>query len=669
MYNLYRNTSFILVLYLFASDTISHDLGLVDTIAVVTPIINCPTDITVNNDPGQCGAEVQFPAATATDPTFVAESTTLRFEGPTVYDPVYIESDMRMVGDFSSHIDAPWEVICGTGKGARIHSNTSNTWEYRGGTAFTPVSVFVCDLNSTFYTGQCDSTSFTPTTTGLVTFPNTPEWQGITSMTWSNESNDDADMDDFTFQTALVYQSGGLESGCFFPVGTTTVTYTATNNNGESTTCSFDINVIDVELPLISCDDVGLQLDPNGELTLDPENLNNVIVSDNCDIDTYELSQTVFSCSDIDTTTSVSLTVVDTNGNQNSCSFMVTIESGNFNSNGEPIEDVIACGFFELPEIVASTADGTQGFYTQTRAQGRRYEVGEILQYEDFTSYPITLYAASSSVPDACFYEDLFEIVIHPLPTIELVDSYQLCASSLPEATLVPDTSSQNLDYQWSIRVNNTFEPLDGAVQPELITSVAGIYQLTVTNPDSGCSQSTTTTVFASPVPVAFSTLSDNSTMLDRHTIRIEVEDEQSAGAYQVRLDNGFWQDLSYDGGVWHTTLRNVATGNGTAVLSLRSSDRCWQEQLSVPLISIPQFFTPNSDGYHDFWNIRGAADMLQGVAIGIYNRQGTLIKQIQANGIGWDGTYLGTPIPSNDYWYRMTIDGNSYTGHFTLKR
>ncbi|MFN8165959.1 MAG: HYR domain-containing protein [Bacteroidia bacterium] len=42
-------------------------------------------------------------------------------------------------------------------------------------------------------------------------------------------------------------------SGSFFAVGTTTVTSTATDAAGNTSTCSFDVTVTDGENPVISC--------------------------------------------------------------------------------------------------------------------------------------------------------------------------------------------------------------------------------------------------------------------------------------------------------------------------------------------------------------------------------------------------------------------------------
>jgi gliding motility-associated-like protein len=37
----------------------------------------------------------------------------------------------------------------------------------------------------------------------------------------------------------------------------------------------------------------------------------------------------------------------------------------------------------------------------------------------------------------------------------------------------------------------------------------------------------------------------------------------------------------------------------------------------------------------------------------------------------GWNGEYNGHLLPSDDYWYLITLEDvrKQYTGHFTLKR
>ena len=52
--------------------------------------------------------------------------------------------------------------------------------------------------------------------------------------------------------SATTAQIAGLVSGAAFPVGTTTNTFEVTAN-GQKTTCSFTVTVVDAEAPTITC--------------------------------------------------------------------------------------------------------------------------------------------------------------------------------------------------------------------------------------------------------------------------------------------------------------------------------------------------------------------------------------------------------------------------------
>ncbi|WP_372754089.1 T9SS type B sorting domain-containing protein [Mariniflexile sp.] len=82
----------------------------------------------------------------------------------------------------------------------------------------------------------------------------------------------------------------------------------------------------------------------------------------------------------------------------------------------------------------------------------------------------------------------------------------------------------------------------------------------------------------------------------------------------------------------------------------------------------IPKYFTPNNDGTHDFWKVEDFNNTIKSIAI--FNRNGKLLKFLSANSIGWNGTFNGKPLETNDYWYAITLNtGEIIKGHFTLKR
>lgn len=82
----------------------------------------------------------------------------------------------------------------------------------------------------------------------------------------------------------------------------------------------------------------------------------------------------------------------------------------------------------------------------------------------------------------------------------------------------------------------------------------------------------------------------------------------------------------------------------------------------------IPKYFTPNNDGKHDFWKVEDFNNTIKTIAI--FNRYGKLLKQLPSNSPGWNGSFNGKLLDSNDYWYAITLNtGETIKGHFTLKR
>ena len=90
-----------------------------------------------------------------------------------------------------------------------------------------------------------------------------------------------------------------------------------------------------------------------------------------------------------------------------------------------------------------------------------------------------------------------------------------------------------------------------------------------------------------------------------------------------------------------------------------------------VSVLGIPKYFTPNGDGYNDYWNIDGVNQNFYSKSIiQIFDRYGKLLKQFNSLSQGWDGTFKGIQIPSSDYWNLISLeDGRIVKGRFSLKR
>jgi hypothetical protein len=107
-------------------------------------------------------------------------------------------------------------------------------------------------------------------------------------------------------------------------VGSNTVTLTATDNYGNTATCTATVTVEDNVNPDVICQDITVQLDASGSVTIAPADIDNGS-TDNCGIASLSLDKTDFDCTDVGENTVV-LTVTDNNGNISTCNATVTVE-------------------------------------------------------------------------------------------------------------------------------------------------------------------------------------------------------------------------------------------------------------------------------------------------------------------------------------------------------
>lgn len=252
---------------------------------------------------------------------------------------------------------------------------------------------------------------------------------------------------------------------------------------------------------------------------------------------------------------------------------------------------------------------------------------------------------------NACYGINEVLLTVYELPNIETEDELLYCLNSYPELiTLtggVIGDSPNNYLYEWST----------GQTTTDIQVNEPGIYTVAVTNTD-GCSKVRTITVVPSNIATIESIEVVDAT--SNNTITVNVTGE---GDYEFALDdiNGPYQDSNF--------FENVAPGIHTVYV--RDKNDCGIVEELVSVIGFPKFFTPNGDSYNDYWQVYGVSNLFQANSvIYIFDRYGKLLVELDPRGRGWDGNYNGYPMPSNDYWFHLTLqDGRVFTSHFALKR
>lgn len=112
-------------------------------------------------------------------------------------------------------------------------------------------------------------------------------------------------------------------SGSAFPIATTLVTCTATDQSTNLTNCFFNITVVDADAPVITCP-ANVDAAPQAGQTSAVVNFPPPTVTDNLPGTTFACSPTSGSTFPVGVTP-VTCTAIDANGNRSSCSFNVSV--------------------------------------------------------------------------------------------------------------------------------------------------------------------------------------------------------------------------------------------------------------------------------------------------------------------------------------------------------
>ncbi len=147
---------------------------------------------------------------------------------------------------------------------------------------------------------------------------------------------------------------------------------------------------------------------------------------------------------------------------------------------------------------------------------------------------------------------------------------------------------------------------------------------------------------------------------------QVTVLADNGTQPYQFALDNE--DRLQND-----NTFKNVENGEHTAFVEDRNGCKAYTVFTlnSQYDIDVPNFFTPNNDGFNDTWVIDGL-ERLPDSEVSIFDRYGKLLRKFNASeSISWDGEYQDKPVPSDDYWYVIYLQpiDKLIKGNVTVKR
>ncbi|HMK05921.1 MAG TPA: T9SS type B sorting domain-containing protein, partial [Flavobacterium sp.] len=293
-------------------------------------------------------------------------------------------------------------------------------------------------------------------------------------------------------------------------------------------------------------------------------------------------------------------------------------------------------------DLVSSTAGISFSYYSTYENAEEGNTINQISpNYSVVTGTNIIF--ARLDFANGCHQVVTLEFVLHTNPQINIDNTVFIC----PGVSYSINTGNGFDNYLWS--TNET--------TPQITISQPGSYSVTATNNYGSLSCSSIKTFTAVQVDPPTILSIETQDFGDNNSITIIVSGNRND--YEYSIDEFNFQA--------NNTFSNLSSGAYT--VSVRNKLGCNVITEQVYLLNYPHFFTPNNDGYNDFWKVK-FSQYEPNLITKIFDRFGKLITILSGNSVGWNGKLNNHQLPADDYWFVIIREnGKEYKGHFALKR
>ena len=303
-----------------------------------------------------------------------------------------------------------------------------------------------------------------------------------------------------------------------------------------------------------------------------------------------------------------------------------------------------------------------------------------------------TIYVRVQNIANSnCFVLTDFDIIIETPPLANPVNDFIVCDDNYDGKAIFDLTSIESTVIDNQINVIAEYYNESETIIPEnsltaYLNSTVNSETITVKiiNTITKCFAETDINLIVKPPPIANSLDKligcddDNdgiSEYFDTSLVEADVLENQtgmdvsffnSNGVELLELENPYTNRIP-DEEIIIVRVTDINTNcyaETILLLQTEINEACRDDSEETTDIDYPKFFTPNNDGYNDFWQIN-RKNKFSNSDIFIFDRYGKLLKQISQNGLGWDGFYNGKKMPSDDYWFKVNLsDGKIFSGH-----
>ncbi len=266
-----------------------------------------------------------------------------------------------------------------------------------------------------------------------------------------------------------------------------------------------------------------------------------------------------------------------------------------------------------------------------------------------YTSPPKKVFIKAVS-EGICYGAGSMDLETTSFPQLQEITELSLCSSLFPvtlgSALLFSDGVAY--DFIW-----NT-----GETTREIQVMEGGNYSVEIINPEIGCGRTLEFLIEEFP----------DAAILD---VQVESNGEISDITVITNNEEGTLYALDNMDGPWQDNPKFINVSPGPHTIYVTTLNSCGIVEKEILVFGFPSYFTPNNDGYNDRWKpVKIDDEEYRVIRIQIFDRYGKLLKQLDPDSSGWDGTFNDHFLPADDYWYLVNLaNGREFKGHFSLIR
>lgn len=460
--------------------------------------------------------------------------------------------------------------------------------------------------------------------------------------------------DNCTVDSIVQIDATGLDSGSFFPVGFTQLSYVAYDQSGNTDSCSFIIEVQDVEVPQLFCAPDTQICDTTFVFDL-PDYIDNcpgfqvIQIEGIASGEFYPVGTTVNtfvvtdSYGNSDTCSTEVLrydfpTVADAGADQEQCETFSTTFEGNI--------PLVGIGIWTLIDGSGAIEDSLN---PNSAVSGMRpgvntfeYRIQNGVCSIERDTMTVTEYLNPNFI-NAGEDQVLCDTTLAMLqPVVDTIGTGSwliptngaTIADTTVENAMISNLELGSYTFTWQV-VSGVCEVLFDEIRIDVVPYPV----ITILDDSSHIFKTSPVTLRASsslPVTFSWSPAFTVTNIADS----IVVVDPEETTSYEVRGVTEFG-----------------CPGKDSVTVFVNES------------LEIPTAFTPDSDGWNDVWNIK-ELENYPNCSVKIYNRWGHLIFESEGYETPWDGNYNGSPLPTGSYFYVIELGPGSLapmTGSVTI--